>query len=103
MGRVINYRSPRTRDETTAHIGMIIFLGSWAMMFAALFFIYAGLRVRSVGWPPPGVPVLPLALPALNTLTIGSSSVVLQLGLGAFRSGRPKVLRAAALANPVPP
>ena len=30
------YRLRRTEGELTSYVGMIIFLGSWAMMFAAL-------------------------------------------------------------------
>jgi len=41
------YRLRRSEDEITSYVGMIIFLGSWAMMFAALFFAYAVVRVRA--------------------------------------------------------
>ena len=40
-------------EETTAYIGMVIFLGAWAMMFGALFFAYGMVRARAMCWPPP--------------------------------------------------
>ena len=38
------YRPPHARDEATARVGMLLFLGSWAMMFAALFFALGVVR-----------------------------------------------------------
>lgn len=71
---------------------MIIFLGSWAMMFSALFFAYAFLRAREPMWPPAGVPVLPIGLPALNTVLLIASSLTLARGLSELRAGRRKAL-----------
>jgi cytochrome c oxidase subunit 3 len=68
---------------------MVIFLGSWAMMFAALFFAYGMLRARLPTWPPPGTPRLPLLLPGANTLVIAASSLAVQRALSSARSGRP--------------
>ena len=62
------------KKENTATIGMLIFLGSWAMMFAACFYSYTLLRISAGGWPPDGMPDLPKALPALNTLILLASS-----------------------------
>jgi len=67
MGDVVPLRSPRARRDTTAWLGMIIFLASWAMMFAALFFAYGIVRLRAQVWPPPELPALPLRLPLVNT------------------------------------
>ncbi len=67
---------------------MLVFLGSWAMMFAALFFAYGILRARSSAWPPPGTPALPLVLPLCNTLVIGTSSVAIERALWSARRGR---------------
>src|SRR6516162_7495064 len=87
MGEVLPYRPPRAREETTAYLGMIVFLGSWAMMFAALFFAYGFVRTRSTAWPPPDLPELPWGLPSINTLLLGASSVAIQYGLRSIRSG----------------
>ena len=57
MTELIQYRSPHLKGDNTAYLGMVIFLGSWAMMFAGLFFAYGAVPVSSDGgWPPPGVP-----------------------------------------------
>ncbi len=99
QSEVIALRSPRARTETTAWLGMIIFLGSWAMLFAALFFAYGVLRFGAMQWPPAGTPVLPVLLPAGNTLVILASSVALQLGLGAARRGRASLVAPAVGAS----
>lgn len=99
MGDLLEYRSPSKREETTAWIGMVIFLGSWAMMFAALFFTYGGLRARALGWPPPGSPALPLLAPALNTATIGLSSLTFHVGLKGIKDGDARRLANMLLAT----
>lgn len=85
---VLPYRSRRGRNDATAWIGMLIFLGSWAMMFAALFFSYGILRARMDVWPPPGTPPLPRLLPAANTMVIAVSSVALERALFSARRGK---------------
>lgn len=87
MGEVIELR-PRAKEDFTSSLGMIIALGSWAMMFGALFFAYAGVRSRALMWPPAGVPRLPVALPAVNTLVLLASSVALGQGIRALQRGR---------------
>src|SRR5688572_15838790 len=67
---------------------MVIFLGSWAMMFAALFFSYAVLRVSAPIWPPPGFSRLPLFLPSINTLLLLASSRTLTLALNQLKVGQ---------------
>ncbi len=80
-------RGSSLRDENTAKLGMWIFLGSWAMLFAGLFFTYGAIREATARWPPAGLPRLPLGLPALNTLALLASSALLQLGLSRTRRG----------------
>jgi cytochrome c oxidase subunit 3 len=92
MGDLIPYRPRRAHEEGTGLVGMIVFLASWAMMFAALFFAYGVVRLRAPIWPPLDQPRLPTALAGLNTLVLASSSVALQLALLAVRRGRVKVL-----------
>jgi heme/copper-type cytochrome/quinol oxidase subunit 3 len=96
MGSVAELR-PRAREEFTSSLGMLIALGSWAMMFGALFFTYAGVRSRAVTWPPPGVPHLPVALPALNTVVLLASSVAMSLGIRALARGQRKAIVPALL------
>jgi len=82
------YRLRRTEDEVTSYVGMIIFLGSWAMMFAALFFAYAVVRLRAPTWPPPDQPALPILVPGLNTVVIAASSAAVVLAVRAHALGR---------------
>src|SRR5512144_2951674 len=91
------YRLRPSEDEVTSYVGMVIFLGSWAMMFAALFFSYAVVRAHAPAWPPPDLPPLPIVLPGLNTLVIAASSAAVALGVRAHRVGR-RPRAAAALA-----
>jgi len=97
MGELLPYRPPKAREETTAYLGMVVFLGSWAMMFAALFFAYGFVRSRSAAWPPPDVPELPWGAPAINTLVLAGSSVAIQLGLRFIREGAARKLGGALL------
>jgi cytochrome c oxidase subunit III len=85
---VIPYRARATRTDETAWLGMTIFLGSWAMMFASLFFAYGFLRLRQPAWPPPGTPALPRLLPAVNTGCLALNSLLLQWSLSAARHGK---------------
>lgn len=80
-------------EETTGAIGMMVALGSWAMMFAALFFSYLVLRAQAKAWPPPGLS-LPVALPLLNTFVMVASSLTLKRGVERLRRGesRPATL-----------
>ena len=55
MGNVVALR-PRAQQDFTRSLGMIVALGSWAMMFGGLFFMYFGMRARSPvcsKWFPP--------------------------------------------------
>jgi cytochrome c oxidase subunit III len=89
-GAVLSFgsRSPMIRRAYTSYLGMVIFLASWAMMFAALFFAYAVVRGRAVVWPPLDQPVLPKGLPALNTALILGSSLLLHRAARQLRRGQ---------------
>ena len=90
---------PRARQDFTSSLGMIVFLASWAMMFSTLFFAYAFLRSRSVSWPPPGAPPLPILLPAVNTVVMVASSFTFARGVRELARGRRKALTSWALAT----
>jgi heme/copper-type cytochrome/quinol oxidase subunit 3 len=89
MGDVLQYRPPKARAETTAVMGMVIFLSSWAMMFASLFFAYAFVRTKSPTWPPDGLSPLPRLLPAASTVVLGLSSLLLQRGIKIVKASAP--------------
>jgi cytochrome c oxidase subunit 3 len=82
------YRLRRTEDEVTSYIGMVIFLASWAMMFAGLFFAYGVVRLRAPMWPPVDLPRLPIGVPGFNTLVIAASSGAVALAARASAVGR---------------
>ena len=88
MGAIVPYPPPRARQEWTAYLGMVIFLGSWAMMFGSLFFAYGMVRARATEWPPPDLPELPLGLPGIATVVLAASSATLQLGVVWIRRGK---------------
>ena len=100
MGTVVELR-PRAKEDFTSVLGMIIALGAWAMMFGALFFMYAGLRSNAVMWPPPGIPRLPVALPAVNTVVLLASSGAIALGVRSLRKGQRRALSAWLAASAV--
>ncbi|HVP62632.1 MAG TPA: cytochrome c oxidase subunit 3 [Myxococcaceae bacterium] len=93
---VLLYRPPHARDEATARVGMLLFLGSWAMMFAALFFALGVVRWRSPMWPPEEVGPLPIRWAVVNTALLLGSSAALEVALRAVRGGRLGRLRGAA-------
>jgi cytochrome c oxidase subunit III len=92
------YRRRPRGAERTAHVGMAVFLGSWAMLFIALFFAYALVRSRAPDWPPLEAPPLPRLLPGLNTLFIAASSAAVVRAVRAQELGRARAA-AASLAG----
>jgi heme/copper-type cytochrome/quinol oxidase subunit 3 len=88
VAELARYRLRPTEDEVTSYIGMIIFLASWAMMFAALFFAYAVIRVRAPMWPPEDQPRFPILVPGLNTAVIAASSAMVAISVRAHAFAR---------------
>ena len=84
-------------SRRTSFVGMVMALASWTMLFVALFFSYAVLRLNAATWPPDGLARLPKALPFLNTLVLLASSVILHRGTRAESEERPGALRRALL------
>lgn len=78
-----------------AHLGMWIFLGSEALLFAGLFALYAGYRVHYPDAFARGVGGNARLLGSLNTLILLGSSFTAALAVHERRRGRPS--RAAAL------
>ena len=90
----------RAATERTAHVGMAVFLGSWAMLFVALFFAYAFVRgARARRGRRSTRRRCRALLPGLNTLVIAASSVAVVRAvraqeLGARARPRPRAPRA---------
>jgi cytochrome c oxidase subunit 3 len=86
-------------SRRTSFVGMVMALASWTMLFVALFFSYAVLRLHATTWPPDGLAPLPRALPFLNTLVLLASSAVLRRGTRPESEETPGALRRALLAT----
>ncbi|MBN2328317.1 MAG: heme-copper oxidase subunit III [Candidatus Omnitrophica bacterium] len=68
-------------------MGMLLFLASLSVLFAASLIGYLAVRFRQESWPPAGMPPPPIGL-WFSTLTILLSSYAIQKALRAIRSGR---------------
>jgi cytochrome c oxidase subunit 3 len=90
----LQHRPERAKEDFTSYLGMVITLGAWSVMFAGLFFAYAGVRLAAPAWPPPGVPRLPWLVPAVATVVLVASSVTAQSALLQIRSARRDRMRA---------
>jgi heme/copper-type cytochrome/quinol oxidase subunit 3 len=85
---VAAFRSPRTAQERTQHLGMVVFLCAWAMLFCGLFLAYGVVRSSVSAWPPPGLPRPPTGLGALGVGLLGLSSGAVAAAVGALASGK---------------
>lgn len=75
------------RSEISASaLGMILFISSEIMFFAALFGAYFTIRSRAGAWPPAGAEV-EVALPALATAILISSSITMHAADAAAVTG----------------
>lgn len=74
-------------------VGMVLFLGSELMFFAALFAMYFTLRAQAPEWPPAGVDLDPWP-PALFTSLLVISSGTMQLAVRRIRAGNVAGMRA---------
>ncbi len=71
--------------------GMMVFIGSETMFFAALFGAYYTLRAQSPEWPPAeAAPMLTLTLPVAVTIILFISSWTMGFALLAHRRNNPK-------------
>jgi len=83
----------RLARGSNAVLGMLVFLGSEVMLFAALISAYLVLRAGAASWPPPGQPRLPLALTGVNTGVLLSSGVTMWAARRAARVTQPVACR----------
>lgn len=80
----LDARAPEGRRAADARLGMWLFLASEAVLFLALFAIYAALRIGSSQWPR-GADQLGVAFGAVNTVVLVLSSLTM---LGAWWTAR---------------
>jgi cytochrome c oxidase subunit 3 len=79
----------RARPEMSGPVlGMVLFVASEAMFFAAFFGGYFTIRANAPVWPPPDVPHLKIDIASILTVVLVASSVAVQLSLRATRDGR---------------
>jgi cytochrome c oxidase subunit 3 len=72
--------SAARRREIDAQVGLVIFLGATAMLFAALLLAYTIVRSEAPSWPPAGAPPFPRGAAAANTLALVAASLALRRG-----------------------
>jgi len=80
------------RGTTSPVLGMVLFVASEAMFFAAFFAVYAIAYSSARICPPKGIAVPSLAVPSVATAVIAVSSLSMQLGVGAIRRGDTRAL-----------
>jgi cytochrome c oxidase subunit 3 len=77
-----------TRGTDTALMGMLLFIASEVMFFAALFAAYFNVKATAAVWPPEGTDFInPIPLPVIVTIILVSSSFVMQWGVWQIRKG----------------
>lgn len=74
-------------NRAVARFGFLVFLASESMLFAGLLGALAVFRWRADRWPPLGLPRLPVAVTAANTLVLFSSTIPIAQALRAAREG----------------
>jgi cytochrome c oxidase subunit 3 len=78
----------RARPEMSGPVlGMVLFVASEAMFFAAFFAAYFTISSNAPEWPPPGIS-LERGIATILTAILVSSSVTVQLSLRSIRDGR---------------
>ncbi|MES1207412.1 MAG: hypothetical protein ABUS79_15865 [Pseudomonadota bacterium] len=65
------------RREADTAVGLLVFLGTTAMLFAALLLAYGILRAQAPQWPPAGSLPLPRGAAGANTLVLAGASAAL--------------------------
>ncbi len=74
-----------SRELSGPVMGMVLFVASEAMFFAAFFGAYFSIRATEKVWPPPGIPDLESTVPAILTVILVTSSLVIQMSLRSIR------------------
>ena len=74
-------------SASVARFGFLVFLASESMLFGGLLAALVVLRLGAESWPPIGLPRLPVAVTAMNTLLLFSSCLPMRAGHGALRRG----------------
>lgn len=78
---------------SSARLGIFLLLAAETMLFGGLIGAFLVFRFGSREWPPAGMPHLPIAVTAINTLILFSSCVPMARGLRAIRRNNRTGLR----------
>jgi cytochrome c oxidase subunit III len=73
----MNAPAVSARREADTAVGLLVFLGATAMLFAALLLAYGILRAQAPQWPPAGSLPLPRLAAGANTLVLAAASAAL--------------------------
>jgi len=76
-----------SRELSGPVLGMVLFVASEAMFFAAFFGGYYTIRANAKVWPPPGIPHLKIDIATILTVILVLSSVMVQVSLRSIRGG----------------
>jgi cytochrome c oxidase subunit 3 len=76
-------------STSSSVLGMVLFVASESMFFAAFFGAYATTYVNQKVWPPSNTPAPPLGLPTAAAASLVLSGLLLQWALRAARRGLP--------------
>lgn len=76
-----------SRELSGPVLGMVLFVASEAMFFAAFFGGYYTIRANAKVWPPPGIPHLKIDIATILTVILVLSSVMVQISLRSIRAG----------------
>jgi cytochrome c oxidase subunit 3 len=76
-----------SREMSGPVLGMVLFVASEAMFFAAFFGAYFTIRGNEKVWPPAGIEHLKIDVATILTVILVTSSLVVQLSLRSIRRG----------------
>lgn len=85
----MNLATTDQQRQQTAHLGMMIALGSWTMLFATALFGYVVLRLQATHWYSFGFGDRPFLLATANTVILLASSGLYIMGLRSVSGPRP--------------
>jgi len=78
---------PAWAGSASRRMGLFVFIGSEAVLFANLIAAYIYLRVRAGTWPPAGMPELELGFATANTVVLILSGLPVHLAHRAIQKG----------------
>ncbi|MDP9330588.1 MAG: cytochrome c oxidase subunit 3 [Actinomycetota bacterium] len=90
MSAVAAQRERVPREMSGPVLGMVLFIASEAMFFAAFFGAYFTIKANASVWPPKGIPHLKIDIASILTLILVASSGTVQMAIRSARRGEMK-------------